>query len=81
MVNLFNKLQDKAATACGKALANVQKRVTRCKKGETSYVSDVIVIIIAIVIGGLLLYGLVRLFKDVILVKLGDKINEFFNAG
>lgn len=48
-------------------------------KGD-GYIETAIKIIIAVVIGGLLMAGLILLFNNVIMPRINTEINDLFNA-
>jgi hypothetical protein len=59
-------------------LLTQMKEVLRNKRGDT-YVDTAIKILIAVVLGGLLLAGLYKLFTDVVLPNLSESIQDMFN--
>ena len=81
MKNIRNKLTFKALTlreaAREKALALKAKVLDTTGEG---YVDTAVKIIIAVVIGGLLLAGLVALFNTVIMPRVNTEVTELFDA-
>lgn len=81
MKNIRNKIIFKAIMARedarNKALALKARALDTTGEG---YVDTAIKIIIAVVIGGLLLAGLVALFNNVIMPRVNTEVTELFDA-
>lgn len=82
MKEISNKLVFKAIMAreAAREKALTLKARMLDTKGE-GYVDTAIKIIIAVVIGGLLLAGLVALFTNVIMPRVNTEVEGLFNAG
>ena len=73
MKKMMNSIKTKGIALYCKTTA-----ILRDKRG-TGYIDTAVVILIAVVLGGLLLGGLYALFGDVVLPTLTRKIQEMFN--
>lgn len=81
MRNLRNRIVFKALAA--RSAAREQALVLKAKLADTTgegYVDTAIKIIIAVVIGGLLLAGLVLLFNNVIMPRVNTEVTDLFDA-
>lgn len=81
MKNIRNKLIFKAFQA--KDAAREKALMLRARALDTTgegYVDTAIKIIIAVVIGGLLMAGLVLLFNKVIMPRVNTEVTELFDA-
>lgn len=72
MKKMFNTIRSKLQSATCKVKAVVSN------ESGTGYIDQAVVILIAVVIGGLLLAGLYALFGDVVMPKLQQAITNMF---
>ena len=73
MRNFINGFKVKAAMAAVKAKAAL------CNKRGDGYVTQIITILVAVVLGALLLAGLYLLFNTYILPTLNQRLQDIFN--
>ena len=81
MRNLRNRIVFKAMAT--RSAAREQALALKAKLADTTgegYVDTAIKIIIAVVIGGLLLAGLVLLFNNVIMPRVNTEVTDLFDA-
>lgn len=81
MRKLRNRIVFKALAA--RSAAREQALALKAKLADTTgegYVDTAIKIIIAVVIGGLLLAGLVLLFNNVIMPRVNTEVTDLFDA-
>ena len=81
MKKITNKIVFKAIMAREAAREKTLELKARMldTKGE-GYIDTAVKIIIAVVIGGLLLAGLIALFNNVIMPRVNTEVNDLFNA-
>lgn len=82
MKAIKKKLVFKAMAAREAAKERALKLKARlCETNGEGYVDTAVKIIIAVVIGGLLMAGLVLLFNSTIFPSVTEKVNDLFNGG
>ena len=73
MRKMLNKITSKAANAYTFAKAAI------CNKRGDGYITQIITILVAVVLGALLLAGLYLLFNTYILPTLNQRLQDIFN--